>query len=91
MYYFPFEGSKFHENPHEFLKFLKLCITAVQSKLINEETDETLKPYMDLKKKINVRLGNIPPISEIAIGSIRNVRQCHMNKYMVIYGTVVRA
>jgi len=40
---------------------------------------------------LKVRLVNIPPINEIAIGSIRSVRQCHMNKYMVIYGTVVRA
>jgi DNA replicative helicase MCM subunit Mcm2 (Cdc46/Mcm family) len=46
---------------------------------------------MTLKRRVNIRLINIPPMKEISIGSIRNVRQCHVNKYMVLYGTVVRA
>ena len=49
MYYFPFEGSKFHENPNEFIKFLKLCLRAVQSKLIASETDALIQPFMQLK------------------------------------------
>ena len=46
---------------------------------------------MIVKKRINVRLMNVPPLQEITLGSIRNMRQCHVNKYMVIYGTVMRA
>lgn len=34
LYYFPFEGSRFHDYPKEFLKFIKKCFIAVQSKLI---------------------------------------------------------
>jgi hypothetical protein len=37
LYYFPFEGAKFHDFPKEFLKFLKQCFIAVQTKLIAEE------------------------------------------------------
>jgi len=43
MYYFPFEGSRFHENPNEFIKFLKLCLRAVQSKLITSETNDAIQ------------------------------------------------
>ena len=46
---------------------------------------------MEIKRRVHIRLINIPPMKEISIGSIRNVRQCHVNKYMVLYGTVVRA
>jgi len=46
---------------------------------------------MTIKRKVNIRLINIPPIQEITLGTIRNLRQCHVNKYMVIHGTVMRA
>ena len=29
LYHFPYEGSRFHEYPKEFLKFLKKCLVAV--------------------------------------------------------------
>jgi len=34
LYHFPFEGSRFHDYPKEFLKFLKQCFIAVQSKIM---------------------------------------------------------
>ena len=43
LYYFPHEGAKFHDFPKEFLKFLKQCFIAVQSKLIADEQDESVK------------------------------------------------
>ena len=39
LYNFPYEGSRFHEYPKEFLKFLKKCLVAVQSKIIAGEED----------------------------------------------------
>jgi len=59
--------------------------------LIADEQDESVKQFMEIKKRINVRLTNVPPLQEITLGSIRNMRQCHVNKYMVIHGTVMRA
>ena len=29
LYHFPYEGSRFHDYPREFLKFLKKCLVAV--------------------------------------------------------------
>jgi len=62
MYYFPSEGAKFHDFPKEFLKFLKQCFIAVQSKLIADEQDESVKQFMEIKKRINVRLTDVPPL-----------------------------
>jgi DNA replicative helicase MCM subunit Mcm2 (Cdc46/Mcm family) len=46
---------------------------------------------LTLKKHLDVRLANVPPLKEITLDSIRHIRQCHVNKYMVLYGTVIRA
>ena len=37
LYHFPYEGSRFHEYPKEFIKFIKKCLVAVQSKIIAGE------------------------------------------------------
>ena len=49
-----------------------------------------MKQFLSLKKKMDVRLTNVPPLKEITLETIRNIRQCHVNKYMVVYGTVIR-
>jgi DNA replicative helicase MCM subunit Mcm2 (Cdc46/Mcm family) len=52
--------------------------------------EEHVKQFLSLKKKMDVRLTNVPPLKEITLETIRNIRQCHVNKYMVVYGTVIR-
>ncbi|CDW81828.1 mcm2 3 5 family protein [Stylonychia lemnae] len=42
------------------------------------------------KKHVDVRLINVPPLREIFLDTIRNLRQFHVNKFMVIQGTVIR-
>jgi DNA replicative helicase MCM subunit Mcm2 (Cdc46/Mcm family) len=42
------------------------------------------------KRHIDIRLTNVPPLTEITLDTIRNLRQCHVNKYIVIYGTIIR-
>jgi len=32
----------------------------------------------------------VPPLNEITLESIRNIRQCHVNKYIMVFGTVLR-
>ena len=39
---------------------------------------------------MDVRLINVPPFKEIFLDTIRNLRQSHVNKFMVIQGTVIR-
>lgn len=36
------------------------------------------------KKHIDVRLINVPPLKEIYLDTLRNLRQSHVNKFMVI-------
>lgn len=73
LYHFPYEGSRFHEYPKEFLKFLKKCLVAVQSKIIAGE-EEHVRQFLNLKKHLDVRLTNVPPLKEITLESIRHIR-----------------
>lgn len=83
MYHFPFEGSRFHDYPKEFLKFLKKMFFNVQQKLIQFE-DPSFKQFLHPKKHVDVRLINVPPLKEIYLDTIRNLRQYHVNRFMVI-------
>ena len=41
-------------------------------------------------KKIHVKLTNVPPTKEIVAESIRSVGAQHINKFIILFGTVVR-
>jgi hypothetical protein len=41
-------------------------------------------------KKLNVKLINVPPTKEIVAESIRQVNSEHLNKFIILFGTVVR-
>ena len=43
-----------------------------------------------IKKNIDVKLTNVPPLKEVICESIRNLGQYHLNKRTIIFGTVVR-
>jgi hypothetical protein len=55
------------------MKFLKKCLVAVQSKIIAGEEDH-VRQFLTLKKHLDVRLTNVPPLKEITLDSIRNIR-----------------
>jgi uncharacterized protein (DUF1919 family) len=73
LYHFPFEGSRFHDYPKEFLKFLKKMFFNVQQKLIFD-ADNNIKHLLSPKKHIDVRLINVPPLKEIYLDTLRNLR-----------------
>ena len=89
LYHFPSEASQFHKFPKETLKFLKKIFFMVQQKLIQQE-DEAFKQFLFPKKHLDIRFINVPPLKEIYLDTIRNLRQYHVNKFMVIQGTVIR-
>ena len=41
-------------------------------------------------KKLCVKLINVPPTKEIVAESIRTVNSEHLNKFIILFGTVVR-
>lgn len=41
-------------------------------------------------KKLQVKLTNVPPTKEIVTESIRTVNAEHLNKFIILFGTVVR-
>ena len=41
-------------------------------------------------KKLTVKLFNVPPTNEIVAESIRSVGPEHLNKFIILFGTVVR-
>jgi len=43
-----------------------------------------------VKQYVDIRLINVPPIKEVKIESIRNLREYHVSKYITIFGTVIR-
>lgn len=45
---------------------------------------------MHVKERLDVKLINVPPTSEIVCETIREIDATHLNKFIIIYGTVVR-
>jgi DNA replicative helicase MCM subunit Mcm2 (Cdc46/Mcm family) len=45
---------------------------------------------VSVKQYIDIRMKNVPPIKEVKLDSIRNLREYHVSKYITIFGTVVR-
>lgn len=62
--------------------------------LCNHQT-QCIKPLFTFSsvvtpKKIVVKLTNVPPTKEIVAESIRSVTSEHQNKFIILFGTVVR-
>ena len=46
--------------------------------------------YFRVKKNIDIKLINVPPTTEIVASSIRSVTSEHLNKFIILFGTVIR-
>ena len=55
-----------------------------------QRANKGLDGRMSVKEKLDVKLINVPPSKEIVCETIREVTARHLNKYIIIYGTVVR-
>jgi len=55
------------------------------------DAENSIKHLLTPKKHIDVRLINVPPLKEIYLDTLRNLRQSHVSKFMVIQGTVIRS
>lgn len=51
---------------------------------------EFMNLLISLKKYLDVKLSSVPPTKEIVAESIRQVGAEHLNKYIIVFGTVVR-
>jgi DNA replicative helicase MCM subunit Mcm2 (Cdc46/Mcm family) len=64
---------------------LSSCSPLTQCKILYLKLFSVITP-----KKLTVKLINVPPTKEIVAESIRSVGAEHLNKFIILFGTVVR-
>ena len=63
---------------------------AILSRKIVCNHNKLILLLFSVKKNLDAKLINVPPTQEIVADSIRSVNSEHLNKFIILFGTVVR-
>lgn len=93
-------GSMFHDHPSQFDAvlqhlFFHVQITAAESLsrdqiVFSSQQHSVNNNNPTVKERLDIKLINVPPTKEIVSESIRDLSAKHLNKLIIIFGTVVR-
>ena len=92
IYKFPAFGGMFHDVPLELdtvLRYLFIqCQDIAAANLsMNQRCSQG---EIQTKTRLDIKFINVPPTSEVLAESIRCLSSRHLNKLIIIFGTVVR-
>ena len=90
IYNFPAFGGLFHDYPYEFIAALDCLFRQCQDKIKASESKQDEQLAWLVKKRLDIKLVNVPPSSEVVAENIRDLSSKHLNKQIICFGTVVR-
>lgn len=91
IYKFPAFGGMFHDVPLELDTVLRyLFIQCQDMAAINLSKEKRSPGDIWTKTRLDIKFINVPPTNEVLAESIRCLSSRHLNKLIIIFGTVVR-
>lgn len=92
IYNHPTFGPLFHDKPVEFVQIMKQVLDVCQDKLLAQMKEGVSYSEKEgsVKKHIDVRLMNVPPIQDVLCRNIRDISSSKVGKLVIIFGTVMR-